>query len=235
MIGAASDDAGAPVAEDTDGPAGADAPPAPVEARRAAHGKTGGGRSTSIGLRLALKLLDDGDPVAAGIAAYALPDRIDGKIIDWLVATGGYSGVSSARIADAMKRLPDWPGQQLMRLRFEQALRHEIKSPAEIVNAFNGQKPVSGNGTLLLARAYLADRAAGRCRRGSSARTGGKERSRRTSKRSIAKEFASLLTPADHKARMDRLLYDERKASRRCARPPSSTRTSGRSPPPSSR
>jgi soluble lytic murein transglycosylase len=206
LIGAASDDSGPPVAEDTDGPATANLRAAPAKPVSPPTGKPSG--HASIGLKLALKLIDDGDPVAASIAAYALPDRIDAKIVDWLVATGGYSGVSSARIADAMKKLADWPGQALMRLRFEQALSHETKSPAEIVNAFNGQTPVTGDGTLLLARAYIAvgrrDDAAALIR--PYWREGKIPQDVETS---IAKEFASLLTAADHKARMDRLLYDE--------------------------
>ena len=206
LIGAAADDAGAPVAEDADVPNLQDQPVTAAKPAAPPLGKPGG--LAPVGFRLALKLLDAGDAAAASIAAYALPDRIDIKIIDWLVATGGLSGVSSARIADAMKKLPDWPGQQLMRLRFEQALSHEIKSPVEIVKAFGGQTPVSGDGTLLLARAYLAigrkDDAAALIR--AYWRDGKIPQDVETS---IAKEFAGLLTPADHKARMDRLLYAE--------------------------
>jgi soluble lytic murein transglycosylase len=199
LIGA--DDAGAP---DTD--AGSD-PPAPV-VKPATPPLSAPGGLAPVGFKLALKLLDNGDPGAASLAAYALPDRIDIKIIDWLVATSGLPGVSSARIADAMKKLPDWPGQQLLRLRFEQELAHEKKSPADVVKAFAGTTPSSGEGTLLLARAYLdlgrRDEAAALIR--PYWREGKIPQDAETA---IAREFAGLLTPADHKARMDRLLYAE--------------------------
>jgi soluble lytic murein transglycosylase len=206
LISADGDDSGPPAAEDTDVPASAAPPAVAVKPIETPSGKPGD--LAPVGLRLALKLLDGGDPAAASIAAYALPDRIDIKIVDWLVATSGLRGVSAARIADAMKKVGDWPGQQLLRLRFEQELAHENKSPSEVVSAFAGQTPASGEGTLVLARAYLAlgrkDDAAALIR--PYWREGKIPQDAETS---IAREFAGLLTPADHKARMDRLLYTE--------------------------
>jgi soluble lytic murein transglycosylase len=206
LISASGDDAGQRSAADTDVPASSDPPAAAVRPVEAPSEKLGG--LAPVGLKLALKFLDAGDPAAASIAVYALPDKVDIKIVDWLVATSGLPGVSSARIADAMRKLADWPGQQLLRLRFEQALAHENKSPADIVKAFAGQTPAFGEGTLLLARAYLAlgrkDDAAGLIR--PYWREGKIPQDAETS---IAKEFAGLLTAADHKARMDRLLYAE--------------------------
>ena len=43
----------------------------------------------SAGLDLALTLIAKGDYAGATLAAYALPNRVDIKIVDWLVATSG--------------------------------------------------------------------------------------------------------------------------------------------------
>ncbi|MEJ0013096.1 MAG: lytic transglycosylase domain-containing protein [Bauldia sp.] len=201
---AAPDEASA--SEDSDAPEAAAArpdlhapsPPPPI----------GGKPIDAVGLRLAAKLLENNDPGAAALAAYALPDRVDIKIVNWLIATGGYAGVSSAMLADLQKKLADWPGQALMRLRYEQALAREKPAPDAVIRAFPSGRPSSDDGKVLLANAYLA---AGR--RDDAAklmrafwRDGNFSQS---TENAVLKSFASLLRPADHKARLDRLLYTE--------------------------
>lgn len=165
-------------------------------------------RVSSAGFTIALQFLDGGDPAAATLAAFALPDRVDIKIIDWLVATGGYAGVPSSRIADVAKRLSDWPGQTLLRVRYEQALAHENVGAQAVIKALGDKTPISPEGVILLGKAYLEagrkDDAAALIRT-----------YWRTAKftdqveATIRSTFGSLITAADHKARMDRLLYDE--------------------------
>ena len=162
----------------------------------------------ATGLRLALKFLDDGDAAAATLAAYALPDKVDIKIVDWLVATSGLPSVPSSRIADVAARLSDWPGQSLLRLRYEQALAREKPPAAVVAKDLGGQAPISSDGTLLLAQAYLD---LGRKNDAAALirpywRTG---KFGDDVEATIRKDFGNLLTSADHKARMDRLLYDE--------------------------
>ena len=162
-------------------------------------------------LKLALDLLDKNDAAAAMLAAYGLPNRVDIKIIEWMIATGSYSGVTAATMADLGSRLTDWPSQSLMRLRYEQALARE-KPPADAaIRALGGRKPASDDATLLLARAYLAvgrrDDAANLIRtfwRDSNFSEG--------IEKAIAADFSDLLRVSDHKWRMDRLLYAEREA-----------------------
>jgi soluble lytic murein transglycosylase len=161
----------------------------------------------SAGLALALKLIASGDNAGATLAAYALPNRVDVKIVDWLIATSGDRDVPSARIADVSRRLADWPGQALLRLRYEQALARERPAPAELIKALGGTIPTSEEAAIILARAY---RAAGQGTdaaavvRGVFLRTNLSEAAERT----LLGEFGDVLVPADHKARMDRLLYD---------------------------
>ena len=165
----------------------------------------------SIGLKLALKLLDNGDPAAARVAAYALPDPVDIKIIDWLVATTGGSDVPSSQIKDISAKLADWPGQSLLRLRYEQAVAREKPSPADTIKALGASRPVSDSATIQLTRAYVAS---GR-QKDAAALIRAFWRDQNVSgsdEKTILSEFGDLLTASDHKARMDRLLYDERSA-----------------------
>ena len=211
LISATEDSAAAPTAEDDSGPT-ADpvarpvriAPDVPADPRAAKPGN----RLAGVGLRLALKLLDDGDPAAATIAAYALPDRVDTKIVDWLVAISGRPDVPSSRIAAVAAKLTDWPGQTLLRTRYEQALAREDPGPAAIVKALGGTKTVSDEGTMLLARSYPP---LGRTSDAAAVirpywRDGNLPDDVETRVRNT---FGSLLTAADAKARMDRLLYAE--------------------------
>ena len=158
--------------------------------------------------KVAVRLFDKGDPNAALSAAYALPDPVDAKIIKWLVAVYKYKGVPAARIDAVSRDLADWPGQTLLRIRFEQALEEEKPNPREIINAFGRNQPVTDSGTLLLARAYLA---AGQ-KDGAAALIRPRWREDRLDddfEATIRKEFSVVLTKGDHKARMDKMLYSD--------------------------
>ncbi len=195
------------VAEDSDGPQGlvpadtADAPPVPAPAPAAPAALN------SAGLKLALKLLDDGDPRAAMVAAYAMPDRVDIKIVDWLAATSGSDAVPASRILSVSKELRDWPGQGLLRLRYEQAVARDKLSPAEVIKALGGSSPSSDSATITLAEAYAAT---GRQKDAAALiRTFWRNESlSQSNEKTVLAEFGDLLTAADHKARMDRLLYN---------------------------
>jgi soluble lytic murein transglycosylase len=167
---------------------------------------------SSVGLRYAIKFLDEGDFAAATAAAYALPNPVDTKIIDWLVATSGSEKVPSSRIAEVWRRLADWPGQVLLQTRYEQALVREKPPAATVIQAMAGRKPVTEGGAMLLTRAYLA---VGK-RQEAAAVIGGFWRSERfeaESEARIRKEFGALVSAADYKARLDRLLYEEQHAA----------------------
>src|SRR5690606_2110933 len=69
--------------------------------------------NSSVGLRYAIKFIDDGNYPAAAAAAYAITDPVDAKIVQWLIAISGDASVSAEVIADVSRRLADWPGQAL--------------------------------------------------------------------------------------------------------------------------
>ncbi len=206
IISAAPDESRA--AEDSDAPQAGDAasldeapPPVPEPAPAVPAALN------SAGLKLALKLLDNGDPAAATVAAYALPDPIDIKIIDWLVAISGDKGVPPSRILDVSRKLRDWPGQGLLRLRYEQAVANQNLSPADVIKALGGTAPSSDSATIALAEAYVA---IGRQKDAATLIRSfwRNENLSDANEKTVLSEFGDLLTTADHKARMDRLLYN---------------------------
>ncbi|MCB1496847.1 MAG: transglycosylase SLT domain-containing protein [Bauldia sp.] len=162
----------------------------------------------TLGLRYALKFLDDGDPAAATAAAYAMPNPIDTKVIDWLVAISGRDDVPAPHIAEVWRKLADWPGQVLLQIRFEQALVREKPPAKTVVDALTGRTPETDKGLVLLAESYLA-----LGRKAEAARVVGsywrEQRFGAESESLLRKEVGGLISSADYKARMDRLLYEE--------------------------
>jgi soluble lytic murein transglycosylase len=201
---AGDDDHSRAAIEDSDAPE-ADFTPV-VAARREAPSSRAD--LSTIGLRYALKFLDDGDPAAATAAAYALPNPVDTKIVDWLIAIGGRDDVPASRVIDIWRRLADWPGQTLLQTRVEQALVRE-KAPAEtVIQVMQGRKPATEGGAMLLARSYLE--AGQKSQAAAIIRAWWRdERFEADTETRIRKEFGGLLTAADYKARLDRLLYEE--------------------------
>jgi peptidoglycan lytic transglycosylase len=200
----ATDDDEHRVVEDSDAPQAAFTPIASVKPQ-APLSKAD---INTIGLRYAIKFLDDGDPSAATAAAYALPNPIDTKVIDWLVATSGRDDVPASHIADVWRKLANWPGQALLQIRYEQALVREQVPPQTVVQALAGRKPLTDPGTILLARSYLE---LGRKNDAANiVRTYWRqERFGSDMEDKLRKEFGSLLTSAEYKARTDRLLYED--------------------------
>ncbi|MCP4383228.1 MAG: lytic transglycosylase domain-containing protein, partial [Hyphomicrobiales bacterium] len=165
----------------------------------------------TIGLRYAVKFLDEGNPAAATAAAYAMPNPVDTKVIDWLVAISDHN-VPASHVAENWRKLADWPGQRLLQIRFEQALVREKPDANAVIKAFDGRKPETEAGLRLLARAHIAaghkSSAAAVVRDYWRERRFGSETEAR-----IRKEFGSLLTTAEYKARSNRLLYEEQNSA----------------------
>lgn len=159
--------------------------------------------------KIAVRLFDQGDPNAALAASYALPNIVDAKIVKWLVAVYKFKNIPPARLDEISKELADWPGQTLLRIRFEQALEISKPSPDEIIKAFAETKPVTDDGTLMLARAALAVGKKSIAAEIIRHRWRG-ERLDDDFEKKIREQFSEVLTKGDHKARMDQMLYDGR-------------------------
>lgn len=163
--------------------------------------------ATDLLLGSAYRRFRDGDIGSANRIARAMPGEAGALLIAWLTATSGYPQASSAEIAEAMAVLPDWPGQVLMQIRFEQALRDEEPGPEEAVAALAGASLQLEASVLLLGRSYAA---LGReAERVALIRDYWREADfSEEMEAAILDEFADTLRPSDHAWRMNRLHYD---------------------------
>lgn len=155
-----------------------------------------------------IKLVDSGQVGRAMTIASQMSDPASRHMIEWLVAQSGSPDVSVQLITRIAGELPDWPGQALMRRRAEQALQRMNADPQEIIAVFAKTSPGSDEGLILLAGALMATG------RTNDAAALIRPRWRKDSfsaanEAAILSQFGKLLTPADHKARMDKFFYDD--------------------------
>ncbi|MDE1991280.1 MAG: lytic transglycosylase domain-containing protein, partial [Rhizobiaceae bacterium] len=136
---------------------------------------------------------------------------LDRHILTWAIATSGQPGVPSGEIAAAARELVGWPGLGSLRGNSERALYAENPPADQILAAFGSTQPETPEGAVILSRALVS--------RGGTAQATKlirkiwrSEPLDKPFEDKILAEFSSLLSPADHKARMDFLLYRGRTA-----------------------
>ncbi|WP_047464615.1 lytic transglycosylase domain-containing protein [Rhizobium rhizogenes] len=136
---------------------------------------------------------------------------LDRHILTWAIATSGQAGVPSGEIAAAARELLGWPGLGGLRANSERALYTENPPADQVLAAFGNTQPETPEGSVILSRALVS--------RGASAQAAKlirkiwrDEALDKPFEDKILAEFSPLLTPADHKARMDYLLYRDRTA-----------------------
>ncbi|MCM2505138.1 lytic transglycosylase domain-containing protein [Aureimonas altamirensis] len=146
---------------------------------------------------------------ARAIRAGMAPNSLDHKILTWAIALKGGGEVPAAEIAAAMQELSNWPGMQTLRQNSERALYRENRPAREILAAFGSSAPQTPEGTMALARANIETGQAGRAKQLIQTlwRT---ETLDRGTEQKVLGTFGTLLTKADHKYRMDMLLYANR-------------------------
>jgi soluble lytic murein transglycosylase len=137
------------------------------------------------------------------------PKSFDHRILTWAIAMFGGGSVTSAELADAADALSGWPGLNRLRAAGERALYREKPEPGAVIEAFADGPPVTYQGVLALTRAHLAlgDKAAAKRVIAPFWRSESLETAQESA---ILKEFGSLLTTADHRHRMERMLYADR-------------------------
>lgn len=169
-------------------------------------------------LKTGLSLLSAGDIAAARALCDELPPgSLERRIIAWAIALSGAPSVSSREITRTMEMLPDWPGLERLAANRERALYREHAPAREVLTIFEDAQPVTFEGKMALARALME--------------TGNKETARaviapvwREEKLEARQEsallaaFGSLLSKADHRHRVEAMLYAERvRAAERAA------------------
>ena len=161
-------------------------------------------------LKSGLDALSDGNAGRAILIRNGLPPgSLERQILTWAIATSGTFGVPSAEIAVAEAELAGWPGLDGLRAQSERALFLENPKAETVIAAFERAPPQTAEGTFVFARALREtgkqDEAVQLVRQlwASDALDTALE-SR------ILKDYGSFLKAADHKGRMDYLMYRSR-------------------------
>ncbi len=161
-------------------------------------------------LKSGLDALSDGDTKRARAIRNGMSrDSLDQHILAWAIAVSGAKGVPSVEIATAAHTLKGWPGLSGLRRHSERALYRESPSPKQIIAAFGNTQPETTEGAIALTRAYLAT---GQKKQAAKviARVWRSNALDKKTESQILKEFPKLLTRADHRRRMNMLLYRDR-------------------------
>lgn len=140
-----------------------------------------------------------------------IKDKTARKVADWYFLRKSHLGASAAQIEAFRVNNPEWPSQKLMRRRAEYSL-FVARPPAEKVLAFFAERdPSSGEGYAALAEAHRAN---GDVERANQliVKAWREYKLDKKSEKLIRSRFKGVLTNADHRARIDKLLYADRKS-----------------------
>ncbi|MCT7375994.1 lytic transglycosylase domain-containing protein [Chelativorans salis] len=162
-------------------------------------------------LKQGLQALSKGDVSAARRTREALKERsLDHAIMGWAIALSNARGVRSREIAEITEALPGWPGMARLRANSERALYRENLPPSEVIAAFGGKRPATYEGTIALARAHTALGDEEAARGAVLSPFWRSEKLELKEEMAILKEFGGVIPAADHRHRMERMLYGDR-------------------------
>jgi soluble lytic murein transglycosylase len=153
-----------------------------------------------------IELVRKRKPLDATQLQASIADPVARKLAEWIILRSDDNGAPAERYRDFLAENPSWPSQTYLRKRAESALWDDKRDDATVLAFFGSTQPISPKGRFMLAGALLA-----RGDRQNAARLV-REAWRNDSFSSYTEEtalerFGSLLTPGDHKTRMDLLLF----------------------------
>ena len=135
-----------------------------------------------------------------------ISDPIGRKLVEWYRLRSGYGDAPEYRAF--LDQNPAWPDRNLMTQRLEEALFTQGGSAAAIKAAFKDNPPRTGIGMAALASALLAEGDTESARK-LAAKAWREESIPSSLETGFLDRFKPLLTAADHKWRLDRLLLDD--------------------------
>jgi peptidoglycan lytic transglycosylase len=153
-----------------------------------------------------IELVRNHKPADATQARASITDPVAVKLAEWIILRSDDNGATVERYRAFLSANPSWPSQTFLRRRAEAALWDDHRDDATVLAWFENETPLSAKGRFSLARAQIArgDRASAE----RNVRDAWRGDSMSADTESTALDlFGALLTPADHKARMDLLLY----------------------------
>jgi soluble lytic murein transglycosylase len=185
------------------------APPARKPTPRAAMAATSSTSRTDVAaLENVIDLTHKNKFSEATQVQATMTDPVARKLAEWIILRSNDNGAPTERYRAFLDANPSWPSQTFLRRRAEAALWDDHRDGATVMAWFENERPLSGKGRFALASALLT--------RGDRARAEQLVREAwRTDAMSAAVEgkalemFGALITPSDHKARMDYMLYGE--------------------------
>ena len=128
------------------------------------------------------------------------------KLVDWYLYRAGFG--TAGEIRAFLDASPAWPDRRLLTQRSEEALFNSTASAAEIKAFFGGKEPATAVGLAALASAYLADKDEARAK-ALAVKAWTEYHLPAGQEAAFLKRLGSLLTEADHKRRLDRLLFND--------------------------
>jgi soluble lytic murein transglycosylase len=194
-------------------------PPARKPAAPAAMAETSSTpQADADALENVIDLIRKHKPADATQAEAAISDPVAKKLAEWIILRSDDNGASVERYHAFIAANPSWPSQSFLHRRGEAALWDDHRDDATVWAWFENDSPLSAKGRFALARAMI-----GRGDRANAerlVREAWRNDSMSEDTESAALDlFGALLTPGDHKARMDFLLYgSEQEAALRAAK-----------------
>src|SRR6202011_1272514 len=165
-----------------------------------------------------IELVRNHKPGDATQAEAAISDPVARKLAEWIILRSDDNGASVERYRTFIAANPSWPSQSFLRKRLEAALWDDHRDDATVWAWFENESPLSAKGRFSLARVMIARGDRANAER--LVREAWRNDTMSEDTESTALDlFGALLTPGDHKARMDFLLYgSEQEAALRAAK-----------------
>lgn len=165
-----------------------------------------------------IELVRKKKPADATQAEAAISDPVARKLAEWFILRSDDNGGSVERYRAFIAANPSWPSQTFLRRRVEAALWDDHRDDATVWTWFENESPLSAKGKFSLAKAMIARGDRSNAER--LVRDAWRNDSMSEDTESTALDlFGALITPGDHKARMDLLLYgSEQEAAMRAAK-----------------
>jgi len=185
---------------------------APAPTRRSAPAAIATSNSTSQAdsdaLERAIELARTGKAADATQLKEQIQDPVAQKVAEWMILRSEGNGASAERYKAFITANPGWPSVNFLRRRGEGALWDNNRDDNAVLGWFGSEQPQSAKGRFMLARALLSRGDRNTALRHVRDAWRGDPMSKDTETYAL-EMFGSLLTAADHKARMDYLLFTD--------------------------
>ena len=159
-------------------------------------------------VKRAIEMVRSGKQSSANELKKSISDPVARKLVEWVILRSDDSGADFARFASFVAENPNWSSIVTLRRKAEAAAFQERPDAARTASFFSQWPPLSAKGKFAYARALLirGDRKNAEALVRDAWRNDGFTQDVESK---VFEAFGDMLTRADHKARMDRRLYEK--------------------------